>query len=168
MSYYELIIYLFLFHEENMDSHHDVNKPNISGGDICLLDSATTHTILKHKQYFSNMRMMKVKVNTILGSTDMIEGSRRANIMLPNGIKFIIDNALFYTKSRRNIFTSYQISLLIVYAWGHVVLHATTLIRIRPTTYHKFFPLQLVFGHEPNISNLRIFGCVVYIPIYSP
>jgi len=55
---------------------------------------------------------------------------------------------------------------LLVYAWGNVVLHATTLIRIRPTTYHKFFPLQLVFGHEPNISNLRIFGCVVYIPIY--
>jgi hypothetical protein len=111
MSYYELIIYLFFFHEENMDSHHDVNKPNISGGDICLLDSATTHTILKHKQYFSNMRMMKVKVNTILGSTDMIEGSRRANIMLPNGIKFIIDNALFYTKSRRNILSLKNIQL---------------------------------------------------------
>jgi hypothetical protein len=57
------------------------------------------------------MRMMKVKVNTILGSTDMIEGSRRANIMLPNGIKFIIDNALFYTKSRRNILSFKKIRL---------------------------------------------------------
>jgi len=76
-----------------------------------LVDSATTHTIIKHKQYFSNMRMMKVKVNTILGSADMIEGSRRANIMLPNGIKFIIDNALFYTKSRRNILSLKNIRL---------------------------------------------------------
>ena len=29
MSYYELIIYCIPFHEENMDSHHVVNKPNI-------------------------------------------------------------------------------------------------------------------------------------------
>jgi hypothetical protein len=51
-----------------MDSRHAVNKSNISGGDICLVDSAdsaTTHTILRHKHYFSNMRMMKVKVNII-------------------------------------------------------------------------------------------------------
>jgi hypothetical protein len=64
--------------EENVDSHHAINKPNISSGDICLADSATTHIILKHKQYFSTMRMMKAKVNTISGSTDLIEGSRRA------------------------------------------------------------------------------------------
>jgi len=53
-------------------------------------------------------------------------------------------------------------------AWGHTVLHAATLIRIRPTTYHKFFQLQLVFGHEPNIFYLRIFGCAVYVLIYPP
>jgi hypothetical protein len=47
--------------EENVDSHHAVNKPNISGEDICLADSATTHIILNHKQYFSTMRMMKAK-----------------------------------------------------------------------------------------------------------
>jgi hypothetical protein len=48
-----------------MDSRHAVNKSNISGGEICLADNATTHTILKQKHYFSNMRMMKVKVNLI-------------------------------------------------------------------------------------------------------
>jgi hypothetical protein len=26
----------------------------------------------------------------------------------------------------------------------------------------------LVFGHEPNIFYLRIFGCAVYVPIYPP
>jgi hypothetical protein len=31
--------------------------------------------------------------------------------MLPNGIKFIIDNALFYTKSRRNILSFKKIRL---------------------------------------------------------
>ena len=90
-------------HQENMDSHHAVNKPNISGKDICLANSATTHIIFRHKQYFSNMRMMKEKVKTISSSTDLIEGSKRANIMLPNGTIFVIDNALFSIKSRRNL-----------------------------------------------------------------
>ena len=52
--------------------------------------------------------------------------------------------------------------------WGHAILHAATLVRIRPTSYHKFSPLQLAFGQEPNISHLRIFGCVVYVPISPP
>ena len=43
-------------------------------------------------------------------------------------------------------------------SWGHAILHAAALIRIRPTNYHEFSPLQLVFGREPNISHQRIFG----------
>ncbi|GKV50529.1 hypothetical protein SLEP1_g57232 [Rubroshorea leprosula] len=50
-------------------------------------------------------------------------------------------------------------------AWGHAILHAATLIRLRPTAYHKHSPLQLVSGIEPNISHLKIFGCAVYVPI---
>ena len=30
--------------------------------------------------------------------------------------------------------------------WGHVILHAASLIRIRPSAYHKYSPLQLAFG----------------------
>ncbi|GJQ91780.1 copia protein [Tanacetum coccineum] len=55
-----------------------------------------------------------------------------------------------------------------VYAWGHAVLHAATLIRIGPTSYHTYSPLQLVFGQVLNISYLRIFGYVVYVPIAPP
>ena len=35
-------------------------------------------------------------------------------------------------------------------AWRYAILHATSLIRLRPTTYHKYLPMQLVAGHEPN------------------
>ena len=42
-------------------------------------------------------------------------------------------------------------------AWGHAILHAAALIRIRPTSYHSSSPLQLVFGKEPGFSHLRIF-----------
>ena len=52
--------------------------------------------------------------------------------------------------------------------WGHVILHAGALIRIRPSAYHKYSPLQLPFGQEPNISHLRTFGCAIYVPIVPP
>ena len=38
--------------------------------------------------------------------------------------------------------------------WGHAILHAASLVRLRPTHYNKYSPSQLVFGHEPNITHL--------------
>jgi hypothetical protein len=52
--------------------------------------------------------------------------------------------------------------------WGHTILHAATLIRLRPTASHKFSLLQLVSGREPNLSHLKIFGCAVYVLISPP
>ena len=49
--------------------------------------------------------------------------------------------------------------------WGHAIMHAASLIRTRPTSYHEYSPSQLVLGTQPNISHLRIFGCAVYVPI---
>ena len=42
---------------------------------FCLVDSATTYTILKDKKYFQNLIFTKAKVNTIFGSSNIIEGS---------------------------------------------------------------------------------------------
>ena len=52
--------------------------------------------------------------------------------------------------------------------WDHAILHAASLIRIRPSAYHKYSPLQLAFGKEPNIFHLRIFDCAIYVPIAPP
>ena len=52
--------------------------------------------------------------------------------------------------------------------WGHAILHATSLVRLRLTHYKKYSPSQLVFVHEPNIAHLRIFECVVYVPVAPP
>ena len=54
------------------------------------------------------------------------------------------------------------------FAWGHVILHAAALIRLRPTADHKYSPLQLVSGREPNLSHLKVFGCAIYVPISPP
>ncbi|KAI3811307.1 hypothetical protein L1987_21028 [Smallanthus sonchifolius] len=53
-------------------------------------------------------------------------------------------------------------------AWGHAILHAAALIRLRPTADHEYSPLQLVSGREPSLSHLKIFGCAVYVPISPP
>jgi hypothetical protein len=45
---------------------------------------------------------------------------------------------------------------------GHVILHATALIRLRLIAYHKFS------RRESNLFHLKFFGCAVYIPISPP
>ena len=41
--------------------------------DICLIDSATSHTILKSKTYFFHLKLGTKSVNTISGSANLIE-----------------------------------------------------------------------------------------------
>ena len=72
-----------------------------SPGEACLVDCATTHTILRDKKYFSNLTLVPFNVQTISGHVDLIKGPRRATIVLPNGTKFQIDDALYYNKSNR-------------------------------------------------------------------
>ena len=47
-------------------------------------------------------------------------------------------------------------------------MHAESLIRIRPTSYHDCSPSQLVLGKQTNISHLRVFGSTIYVPIAPP
>ncbi|XP_070040385.1 uncharacterized protein [Nicotiana tomentosiformis] len=75
----------------------------INKDDICLLDSATTHTILRDKRYFSYLVMKEANINTISGSTKLIEGSGRANLLLLGGTNLAIDEALYCSKSQRNL-----------------------------------------------------------------
>ena len=49
--------------------------------------------------------------------------------------------------------------------WGHAILHAAVLICLRPTAYHQYSSVQLVFGHQLDISHMRTFGCAVYVLI---
>ena len=52
-----------------------------------------------------------------------------------------------------------------LWAWGHAIIHAANLIRLRPTANQNLSPLQLVLAYQPNISHLRVFGCAVYAPL---
>ena len=72
-------------------------------GDVCLVDCATTHTILRDKRYFLSLTLTSGNVSTISGTSNLIEGSERANIMLPKGTRFHIHDALYSSKSTRNL-----------------------------------------------------------------
>jgi peptide/histidine transporter 3/4 len=80
-------------------------------GDICLADSATTHTILRDQKYFSDLIPTRAKVTTISGSADIIEGSGRAHVWLPNGTQLFIQEALYSARSKRNLLSFKDIRL---------------------------------------------------------
>ena len=75
----------------------------INREDICVIDSGMTHAIFKDEKYFSTLLRRKVNVTTISGNAKIIEGSGRATIFLPKGIKIVIEDALFSSKSPRNL-----------------------------------------------------------------
>ena len=71
----------------------NLNNYLVNNEDGCLVDSATTRTILWNKKYFLNLILGKANVNMIIGYVNLIEGSRRANTILPNGAKLQINDA---------------------------------------------------------------------------
>ena len=75
----------------------------ISKEDSCLVDSRTTNTILKSKKYFSQLHLGETNIHTISGTSNLIEGSEGACILLPKGTKLIIHDALYSSRSRRNL-----------------------------------------------------------------
>ena len=75
----------------------------VNGRDLCLADSATTHTNLRDSKYFVSLRLFEGNVTTISGTSNLVKGSDRAIIMLPNGTKLQIDDALYSSRSRKNL-----------------------------------------------------------------
>ena len=59
-----------------------LNNLKMNNEVICLLDSATTHTILtSNKTIFFKLTMMETKVNTISGFANVIERFGKTNII---------------------------------------------------------------------------------------
>ena len=74
-----------------------------SPGDACHIDCATTHTISRDEKYFSNITLVPFNVQTLSGPVDLIKGYGRATIVMSNGTKFQIDDALYSNKSNQNL-----------------------------------------------------------------
>jgi peptide/histidine transporter 3/4 len=102
---------LFIYFYEGMNMDHGCPQLKKGGEEICLADSATTHTILRDRKYFSNLISTRANVTTISGPADLIEGSGRAHIRLPNGTQLFIQEALYSRSSRRNLLSFKDIRL---------------------------------------------------------
>ena len=72
-------------------------------GGACLADCATTHTILRDKRHFLSLTLTSGNVSTISGTSNLIEGSGRANIMLPKRTRLYINDVLYSSKFTRNL-----------------------------------------------------------------
>ena len=99
---YVIHVLYFCFWKD-MDSRSNLSKINLEDEDICLVDSGTTNTIFRSNKYFTNLKGYKAKLNTISGPTNLIDGSGRANIILPGGTVLKINDALYSLKSLRNL-----------------------------------------------------------------
>lgn len=75
------------------------NNLSNTENDICIVDSGTTHTILRSKKYFLQSTSTKINVDTIFGCANMIEGYGRVHVIFPNGTKLYIDDALFFSRA---------------------------------------------------------------------
>ncbi|KAM0955797.1 hypothetical protein TB2_023719 [Malus domestica] len=76
----------------------------MSSGEVsCLADSATTHTILRERHYFTNFIPKKAHLTTLSGSSNLIEGYRKTRIMLSNGTILTIKEALYSLRSGRTL-----------------------------------------------------------------
>lgn len=50
-------------------------QKELHDGEMCLVDSAITHTIVCNNKYFMSLIFFEVKVNTIASPVDQTEGS---------------------------------------------------------------------------------------------
>ena len=77
----------------------------------CLVDSASTHTILRDHHYFMSMNSHSGPLKTISGLTKIIEGSGEASFLLSNNTYITISNALYSPRSTRNLLSFKDIRL---------------------------------------------------------
>ena len=70
---------------------------------IYVLLTVQPPTILQDKICFLDLTLKNANVSTMSSTANLIEGSGRANKMLPNGTRFHINDALYSNKSTRNL-----------------------------------------------------------------
>ena len=69
----------------------------------CLVDSATTHTILRNRQLFVDFLPIVTKVSTMTGSDNIIKGRGIAQFSMPNGTIIKVDDALYAPRAPRTL-----------------------------------------------------------------
>ena len=72
---------------------------------FCLVDSATTNTILRETKYFQTLQKKTENITMIVGHNGYIVGSGRAVAVLPNNTSIFIGEAFLYPGAVRTLLT---------------------------------------------------------------
>ena len=119
--------------------------------DVSLGDFATTHTILQAKRYFLNFTLTNANVSTISGIANLVEGCRRAKIIILNGTRFHINDVLYPRKSKRNM-----PSLKDIYMNGY---HIETM---NEGNTKCLYIISIVYGKKLLVEKLSTFSSGLY------
>ena len=132
-------------------------------GDVCLADCATKHIILRHKKYFLYLTLTNVNVCAISSTANLIKGFERANIMLPNGIRFHINDALYSSKSKMNFLSfkdiyinSYHIETM--NEGNTKCLYITFIVSSKKLIMEKLSAFSFGLYHT-NMKSIRVICC---------
>ena len=120
---------------------------------VCLIVE-TTHSILRDKEYFTNLTLRKANVHTILVPVKIIEGFGHATIMLPNGTTLHLEDALLSSRSNRNLLSFQDIR--------RNRYHLETLNAKKNDFFFALLLIRMVL--RPLMKNLKLIiqGCIVY------
>jgi len=78
---------------------------------ILVVDSGSSHTILRDKRYFINLTLRNANISTIAGIASLIEGYDQAHVLLPNGTHLEISDPLYSPSSKRSLLSFKDIHL---------------------------------------------------------
>ena len=77
--------------------HHTLSQSSISLYKT-VNNSIVTKKKDKTKEYFSELKMVKADVTTVIGIVKLTEGSGKAHIILPNRTKLVTNDSLYTSK----------------------------------------------------------------------
>ena len=119
--------------------------------DECLVDYVTTHTILLDKRYFLKLTLIKANVSTISRTTNLVEGFGRANLMLTNGTRSHINDALYSRKSKRNFL-----------GFKDICRNGYHIEIMNESNVENIYITSIIFGQKLIMGKLLAFSFVLY------
>lgn len=88
---------------------NDIVTPSISDYNMCILDSGTSHTILKDKRYVQHLFPSSRPITTITGINNLERGHGPAKLTLPNRTLSNITSAIYAPEATRNLLSFHDI-----------------------------------------------------------
>ena len=112
------------------------------------------NTILRDKRYFIELTLIKTNVSIISSTTNLVEGSGRANIMLPNGIRFHINDVLYCNKSRRNLLS-----------FKYIPRNGYHIETMNEDNIEYLYITCIIYGEKLIVENsqLSFLGCIIQL-----